>query len=941
MLALQSRSRLTLFGILVCLLGFGFVACTTQYILPNRPEKDNTHVRRAQNYEQNGFHILIQPDMKQALIRMEVRYTVGASQDPPGKRGLAHLVEHLMFEGPVNDEPGAESVSDALSKVSSYWNAFTTLDSTSYQTTFHPDNLDKVFALEMLRMKRGCLGLGEKTFIRAREVVRNEAREQAHGVGPKLSRALTEFIYDENHPYFGNVIGTDQSIAALTLADACTFIKNNYTPKNTIFVFSGPTTGAGITKLTKTWLRSFSSKHTERIPMPKTIWQTKKRDVARLDIRNPYLFSVWPLEPRGKEEFRLQTQVANGLSYFLGKEAEKHAWATSAQALIMGGAQAPALIAVVQLDRNAGLSDAKELIKKSLDNLLDEEGDYIAQIAGKRRILLQFEDRDYRTTMLADHTQNRSHATEINKLLVELENLSESDVHQSAQRLFSKHQPRYLVIKPGGSSEDGDDKGNFTYSVSSPKQERPLAPSDETVAQAHEVLPLPSRQGEKQNIQRLRLDNGLNLLFWPIDDLPLVHMKLVIPNGSSHSPDEAPGISNLLPGADDYDVTVFSRSLTAENADVAMLLLAAEFETHERIYDKDEFALLRERMKYAESLDRETYSRRLKAAVYGKNHPYTKTNITSKTIARLTPKVVEKWAVQNRTVRGATLIIAGKFDAKLMYEHVVYNFARAPSFKPRGSLFPKTPTQSETAIVSLVQPDRSSLSISLTFRGRRGIGSDMPARDVLTAILNDRLLKLRSQYALTYGMYSKYVPERGLGLWSIAGNVDADRSAEAIYAIVDILKDLRDNPDGYLRSFADARKNRMSGMGAASPTAAQAASRLTQLARYQLEDDYFENYAQMLAHLRPGDIAKLIESEFNIDQAIVGLRGPQAAIDSATKAFRTPRAPVPTRIKTTVEVPLESVKERSETVLQESSEGTQPVSAGETAEESAGQGLPE
>ncbi len=890
MLAPLSFSRATLLGTLVCLLGFSFAACTTQYIPPNRPKKNNTHVRRAQNYKQNGFHILIQPDMKQAQLRMEVRYTVGASQDPPGKRGLAHLVEHLMFEGPVNDEPGAESVSDALSKASSYWNAFTTLDSTSYQTTFHPDNLDKVFALEMLRMKRGCLGLGEETFIRAREIVRNEARERAHGVGPKLLRALTEFIYDENHPYFGNVIGTDQSIAALTLADACTFIKNNYTPKNTILVFSGPTTGADITKLTKTWLRSFSSKHTEKSAMPKTIWQTKHKDVVRLNIRNPYLFTVWPLEPRGKEEFRLQKQVTNGLSYFLGEEAKKHAWATSATALIMGGAQAPALIAVVQLDRNAGLSDAKELVKKSIDNLLDEEGDYIAQIAGTRQILLQFEDRDSRTTMLADHTQNRSHATEINKLLVELENLSESDVHKSAERLFSKHRPRYLVIKPGGSSEDSDDKGDFTFNASSPKQERPLAPSDETVARAHKVLPLPARQGEKQKIQRLLLDNGLNLLFWHIDELPLVHMKLVIPIGSSHSPDEEPGISKLLPGADDYDVTVFSRSLTAENADVAMLLLAAEFGTHERIYDKDEFALLQERMKHEDSIAGENYSHRLKEAVYGKNHPYTKTSVTSKTIARLTPNVVEKWAVQNRTVRGATLIIAGRFDAKLMYEHVVFNFSRAPSFKPRASLFPKTPTQSETAIVSLAQPGRSSLSISLTFRGRRGIGSDMPARDVLTAILNNRLLKLRSQYALTYGMYSKYVPERGLGLWSISGNVDADRSAEAVHAIVDILRDLRNNPDGYLREFADARQNRMSGMAAGSPTAADAASQLTELARYQLEDDYFENYAQMLAHLRPSDIAKLIESEFDVNQAIVGLRGPQAAIDSATKAFRTPRA---------------------------------------------------
>lgn len=896
-LRFSSRISIWLAGLKSILLLFLFttVACKSLYIRPDSPEKGSSFIYPAQNYIQNGFRVVVQSDKVQKLLRMEVRYTVGAGADPTGKQGLAHLVEHLMFEGPVNDEPGSESLSDALGKLTTYWNAFTTLDTTSYLTTFEPDKLNDVFALEMLRMKRGCLGISEETFVRAREVVRNEAREQAHGIGNELLKVLREFIYDTGHPYRNGVIGTDTSIAALTLEDACAFMKANYTPTNTIFVFSGPTNSTDIRKLTRTWLRSFASSTGEKLKMPAKAFLSKNSEAHRLNIRAPYLFAIWPLKARGSKEFRMQTHVANALSFFLEETAEKFPWALGSQALIIGGAEAPVLIAVLQLDPNAGLSDARALIEKSTEKLLDKKGDYISKIGQRRRFLLDYEDRDTRTSLLADHTQFRKSPIEMNRLLAELKDLKKEDVHETAESLFESRFPRYLNIKTGGTKSKSNTKSAFQFVSGSPKQERALEPSKDTLANALRELPLPARQGEKQRIRRYLLPNGLNVVFWHIEHLPLVHMKLLIPIGSAHSPKGKPGVSNLLPGADDYDVTVFSDSMTAEFADLSMARISKQFETHERIYDEDEFKLLRERMKYEENLADETFSHLLRTAVYGTGHPYTRTAISSQTIEKLTPALVEKWAKQNRTVRGGTLIIAGKFDAELMYKHALYYFSRSPSFAPRKASSPPIIVQTETKVVSREENDRSSLMMSLVFRGRKGVGSDKPARDILVAILNNRLLKLRSHQALTYGMYAHYSPERGLGLWRIGGNVDASRSAEATKLIWDILWDLKNNPNGYLREFADARVVLMNRIGLAHPSAAEAVRRMTELARYELEDDYYENYTRTLSHLRPDDIATLLKNEFVLEKAVVGLRGPKTSIDAANTTLReySPTKPIP------------------------------------------------
>src|SRR6186997_3085703 len=78
----------------------------------------------------NGLRVVLLPDPSAELVEVDVRYEVGSKEDPPGRAGLAHLVEHLMFQQQAG--PDQPSVAAVLQQSTLSHNAFTSWDSTHY-----------------------------------------------------------------------------------------------------------------------------------------------------------------------------------------------------------------------------------------------------------------------------------------------------------------------------------------------------------------------------------------------------------------------------------------------------------------------------------------------------------------------------------------------------------------------------------------------------------------------------------------------------------------------------------------------------------------------------------------------------------------------------------------------------------------------------------------
>lgn len=170
----------------------------------------------------NGLRLLVVPDPPSDLVHVAVRYQVGSSADPPGKAGLAHLVEHLTFLA----RPRGTSIESMLEAVALGSNAFTSADATHYLATARANQAAKLLFIEARRLAAGCESIPDALFARELAVVRNELRMRARDV-PSAPGELLAAAYGEHHAYSRPVIGTDGELASMTRADACGFLRQS------------------------------------------------------------------------------------------------------------------------------------------------------------------------------------------------------------------------------------------------------------------------------------------------------------------------------------------------------------------------------------------------------------------------------------------------------------------------------------------------------------------------------------------------------------------------------------------------------------------------------------------------------------------------------------------------------------------------------------------
>lgn len=125
---------------------------------------------------------------RRTLVSVEVRYTVGNAEDPPGKAGLAHLVEHLMFERKSQDGHG--KLSDRIEQASLARNASTLPDRTHYYAIGLADKRDDLLAIDLERMASGCKGIDQATLAHERALVIDDIAQKHVDDVAKLHGAL-------------------------------------------------------------------------------------------------------------------------------------------------------------------------------------------------------------------------------------------------------------------------------------------------------------------------------------------------------------------------------------------------------------------------------------------------------------------------------------------------------------------------------------------------------------------------------------------------------------------------------------------------------------------------------------------------------------------------------------------------------------------------------
>ncbi|MEI8150729.1 MAG: pitrilysin family protein [Hyphomicrobiales bacterium] len=186
----------------------------------------------------NGLEVVVVPDRRAPVITHMVWYKVGAADETPGKSGLAHFLEHLLFKGTAKNPIG--KFSQTVAFVGGQENAFTAQDYTGYFQRVSRDHLKTLMEFESDRMT-GLVLTDETVGPELKVVLEEQNQRVANNPRARLSEQIDAALY-LNHPYGRPVIGWRHEIEKLNREEALAFYKRFYTPNNAVLVVAGDVT---------------------------------------------------------------------------------------------------------------------------------------------------------------------------------------------------------------------------------------------------------------------------------------------------------------------------------------------------------------------------------------------------------------------------------------------------------------------------------------------------------------------------------------------------------------------------------------------------------------------------------------------------------------------------------------------------------------------------
>ncbi|MFD7986657.1 M16 family metallopeptidase [Kitasatospora indigofera] len=186
----------------------------------------------------NGLRVVLSEDHLTPVAAVCLWYDVGSRHEVKGRTGLAHLFEHLMFQGSANVSNNGHF--ELVQGAGGSLNGTTSFERTNYFETMPAHQLELALWLEADRMGSLLSALDDTSMENQRDVVKNERRQRYDNVpyGTAFEK-LTALSFPDGHPYHHTPIGSMADLDAATLEDARAFFRTYYAPNNAVLSVVG------------------------------------------------------------------------------------------------------------------------------------------------------------------------------------------------------------------------------------------------------------------------------------------------------------------------------------------------------------------------------------------------------------------------------------------------------------------------------------------------------------------------------------------------------------------------------------------------------------------------------------------------------------------------------------------------------------------------------
>lgn len=183
---------------------------------------------------ENGLGVLVQPDKRFPLVSLRLYVHAGSAYETPGRSGISHLLEHMVFKGTARRAPG--QVAEDIESAGGYLNAATSFDYTVYIIDLPAERLD--LGLDVLRDMISGAALDPEELEREKQVVLSELERGEDSPGSRRFQALQPLLWPGT-PYERPIIGLRETVSSFTRQDILDYIAEFYQPQSMLAVVVG------------------------------------------------------------------------------------------------------------------------------------------------------------------------------------------------------------------------------------------------------------------------------------------------------------------------------------------------------------------------------------------------------------------------------------------------------------------------------------------------------------------------------------------------------------------------------------------------------------------------------------------------------------------------------------------------------------------------------
>jgi zinc protease len=861
---------------------FGLVGCLATVRPPRAPSRDvRLDLSISRLTLANGMKVAVVNDPHASEVHVTMHYQVGAIDDPPAAGGMAHLVEHLMFEQVID----GRSLAHRLGEIASYHNAHTTFDATIFISRGPADRLRELLAIEALRVTSRCTGLAPATFERERDVVLNEIRYRQRE--SDVGFALRGAVFEAGHPFTRRIEGTAESVGGITQQQACAFVDSHYAPGKAVLVVSGNVTRDDVEAAAALELaRVPSAEYTAPPRVAETTFAARTVEVP-VPADRYGLVLLWPL-PRGaanEAKFRALVTAAAALA---SNEVRGNA------VVIEPGGPRAGLIGIgllaAERETEANLINGADRALRALPEIfervgvreLDRLGFHRTQHDALYGLFSTIDDAGQRDPLIARILAEGKDPDDMLRTRIEaLRELTQEEAIAISRKQLDYDAAIVVTLAP---SRPGKGQRLELRSRTDTLDEH-RAPTDP--ADAHRPATAAGTT-RKHGATSRTLANGLEVILLPGGASPIVDARLVVRAGFADEPTDQRGVAAVAARAltfderhvkdvvafaaaggrprtyVDYDHTTFA--VRGMSGQLDFLLAGLRRLVRDGTYDLGVAYMLRELRDKRHRDDPAVAA--LRAAVYGPDHPYARAGHSLG--ESLTDGDVERFRARHYTPANMTLVVAGKFDVAIVDRWIDYLFAdwhgSAPPREP-------SPVSFQPAAFATAE-DGSHVELQIVFPASV---RDQAVRLVSAQMLSDIATDVRTQLAASYDA-SAQLQERRMGAFYVMSMaVEAGRAPAAAKLLGERIRGLADRETA-ARAFVAARRRVLGRL------VSIAGSPLRRAAQIEGDIALGRDVVGLIEEVRTLTVGKLDLQDLDLARAVIAMRGP-AEIDAAFAAL--------------------------------------------------------